>query len=54
MVFVGSSAIRITALSAIIRTNKERDTRKHQAEMGGECCKRRDEEENIRRFGGNS
>jgi hypothetical protein len=55
MIFARLSAfMRMTALSAVIRMDKEIPIYKHEDEMGGECCKRRDEEESIHRFAENA
>lgn len=44
--------VRITALSAVMRMDKERRTYKHEDETDGEFFKRRGEENTIHRFGG--
>jgi hypothetical protein len=55
LILVGPSAFMgITALSAVIRMDKERKTYKHEDETDGDCLKRRDEEQSIHSFGGNA
>jgi hypothetical protein len=46
--------VRITALSAVMRMDKERQTYKHEDETDGEFLKRRGEENTTHRFGGNA
>jgi hypothetical protein len=43
----------ITALSAVIRMDKERQIYQHEDEKDGDCLKRRGEEQSIHSFGGN-
>jgi len=55
LILVGpSDFMGITAVSAVIRMDKERQTFKHEEETDGECVKCRGEEPNIYRYGGNA
>jgi len=44
----------ISALSTVIKMNKERQTYKNEDETDGECVKCRGEEHSIHRYGGNA
>ena len=55
LILVGVSAfIEITALSAVIRMDKERQTYKQEDETDGKCVKCKGEEQSMHRFGVNA